>query len=302
MDLKESDKKVELTKKKTHKYKYYKIVKTITNSGGIETDEVFDFENWLIEQKTAIDEKETLNIDNMLYRIHKSEFLEERYYVIKFYKYRLEQEIEKLKEREPVEIIKLNNDEYVGEPTMFLYDVIDHRCMVKLNRYSLSEKDYIRIFESYVKPNENIKLTSFIDPNFEIKLRKGGFKKIELSMFRLNEIDGKIINKNGSLKQWITGVQKAGGNSLNITIGLGHSRNGFLNRKKTTQIIEDIGILEKFVRMAKARINNNGKIEEVDILTATLKSEIEYIINPRGSVEYNIEKIEMLAEYKKIMK
>lgn len=301
MDMKEKDAKVDLMIKKKHKYKYYKIVKTITNKNGIKEDIVFDFEDWLEKQNKAIDEKETLIIDKLLYRIDTVEFIEERYYIIKFYKFRLEQEITKLKERTPVEVIKLNYDEYVGEPTMFLYDVLLHRCMIKSNRYSLSEKDYINIFKEHIAIDEDIKLKNFVDPDFESKLKNGGFKKIEISMFGLNKFDGKDINKKGSLNSFLKSAKDTGANTLNIKIGLGHTRDVYLNKKKTTQIIEDIGKVIDFISMAKASVNNNGKTEDVDILRAILKSEIEYIINPRDSVRYNIEKIEMLNEYKNVM-
>lgn len=284
---------------KKHSYKYYSIVKRYYDEN--KNDEMYNFEEWLKTKKDSIDKNMILKREHIRYKIEKAEFVEERFYIIKLFKVRLEQEISKIVENNPVETIKLADDEYVGLPTMLLYDTKLNRCMVKSNRLSLTERDYLKILSETLGDEAGVALVPFMDEKFADKLKNGEIEKIELTMFGLNNVDKKKLNKKSSLFKSAKNAVDMGANNLKLELGKGRAKGKFLNKKDALEMLKDMSSMKNNISRAKVVISNGNETEIFEYFNAILKSEIIFKIDPRGSVQYSNEKIEMMNEYKNKM-
>ena len=107
--------------KKEIEYNYYRVKKINIDTN---KDAGFDIREWILFYDEKINSNEVIEENEFMCKIEKNlGFYKYRFYVGQIYRLKPEQKIKKIKEKKDTDVIELQDDEYIGEDMMFLYDL-----------------------------------------------------------------------------------------------------------------------------------------------------------------------------------
>lgn len=282
------------------RYNYYsvKLVDKKTNK-----EELFYINKWIENYEESIKKDIIIPVGDFSCKIEKDFYTEKNkgFLICKIYKLRLNKAIAKIREYEETDFIELDENEYMGEETMFLYDLNENIIMTQMNRYSLSIKNLERLFE--IDPNKEVKFTPLLKDINEYKEIYNNCRKMELTLKNIWDIPEDISeNMEDGIKNYIENARTFKAESASLVLSVGRAKNKFLNNDKIRKIIEGIAMGKKYYSKAKATHYKDGKTEIIDILKLILSDTIEYEIDPRGTINFDEAKLKMIECYERRFK
>lgn len=201
----------------------------------------------------------------------------------------------KIKDGKEAEPIPLGVDEYIGEDMNWLYDREKSICMIQQNRMSIG---IARLSEWVNKmihlDGFYIKFIPILDKFMPSKLQRKHIRSIDFSFINLAP-----DNKDGSLAQIIRNVDRLSGLSGKISISVGHSKNKELNPIEIMDLVEDIRSNPGLISSAKIKLRDDDKprVEIVDLLEESLHDFIEYDIELKKPLDFDVARAGMCSRY-----
>lgn len=208
----------------------------------------------------------------------------------------------KVKEKEEAKVIELEPDEYIGEDVTILYEKCSSIALIQSNRFSLGVSK-IEEFITHLNDDVNIQIT-FLPVREEFnnkRFKRSNFKNIDISFANLNGWEMEV-NKPQALSEIINPMKRLGGYVGHVTIGLGHVKEDSLNKVQTYDIISEIRSNKKFIRSAKVKVRDDDDtdVEIVDLFEDIRHEFIEFLLESRKTLQYEIAIKEMIYRYKKV--
>ena len=296
-------KKVE-TYKRQIKFCYYKVC-ICTKVNGVETKENFDLVEWLapimekeLLHKTVELSDTKVNFDN----IHK---YEDNVYVFRVFKLRDSNIPSAVKDGEGAKPLPLDDDEYIGEDMTVLYDWENSICMVQQNRMSVGIArltEWINKDCGYSEDEDReVTFVPIAAPYTRDKLKKKYIRSVEFSFANMELCEG-----NGSLSSIINCIGKYKGlrAKIEISVGRGNVKDAQLNPNASLELIEDIQNNPGSIGTARAKLksmsdDDKARTELVDIFETSLHDYIEFKIEVRKPLEFELARAEMHDTYRK---
>lgn len=286
-------------KEKRFKCYYYQLVLEDRNAENNEVTKVtsFEFPRWLKMIKQLGEVKKHVELKDCTAYIDDMQYIEERYYFVRFYKLRSENIPYRIKDGEEAKPIKLDKDEYIGEDTNLLYDTETGLCMVQRNIHSLSVS---RLAEWMSKDSEKDKFVVFnplFDKNKLQRLENRQVKRIELSLANLDEVNVDEDRPLGMITRSLGGYAAY---TAKIEISVGRKRNSSLSTN-IDKLISDVYNNQDVVVGGKAYIKEPEKpeYEPVDFFESALSDYLSVKVSGNASANFNDMERVMLNAYKK---
>ena len=261
----------------------------------------FDFESWI---KKAVDEgyeKKEVEFDNIIARLEELEGdRTNNIWKIRILKLRDTNIPSIVKKQEEAKPIELDDDEYIGEDLLMLYDPEIKIVMVQCNRFALG-KGKLEKFLNLVwdVPEQKIVLLH-ISKKLDIhELKKKNFRHLVLRVANIHAIEddkrplGKIINS----------YNEIGGKSGMVVFSLGRgkqSKNG-LSQDQIPILIDDIYNNLDIVTDAVLKIRDDDSPDDFDLVNIFNTVVCEYIsfkLEKRTALEFRYATRLMVEKYK----
>ena len=272
---------------RTVKFDYYTIC--MMERKGDASPSKFDFERWI---KKVVDEgyeKKEVEVDNIIARLEELEGdKKNNVWKIRFLKLRDTNIPSIVKKEEEAKPIELDEDEYIGEDLLMLYDPDIRVAMVQCNRFSLG-KGKLEKFLNAIWNDEERKIVLLpISKKLNMKeLKKKNFRRLELRVANIHAIEdthrplGKIINSYNDI----------GGKAGTIVFSLGRGRQPKegLCQEQIPIMIDDVCDNLDIVTGAVLKVRDDDSPDDFDIINIFNNAVCEYIgfkLEKRTALEF----------------
>lgn len=270
--------------KKNLKFRYFQVL--LVENGEKRT---FPFSLWAQEinkrglLQTCIESVEKIRVDDITYK--------DNIWGTRIEKLRDTDLPGKAKDRQPVQPVDLEEDEYLGEDIFMIYDEDTGIALIQQNRMSLGitklQTFLCKTYREWCKnlTNAQVEISGILDTKELNKDCKGDYKSLQISFANIREesCEGmpleSILNMAASLD----------GLTANIKIGLGHSRGKSLNKERIIEVIKSIRSMGRgVVRGAKLSVKNDfdADIEVIDLFEEIYHEFIVVEYAERGLIGY----------------
>lgn len=275
--------------KRTIQFRYFRVFckeKDDDNNWG--DYKTFDLVKWIAKIDEEQSLKKSIRFGNTLARVECfSHSKEDDVWGMHLMKLRDTNIPTKVKENEASEPVELEDDEYLGEDIILLYEKGSSILMMQVNRFSLGISK-LEEFINYTNDDETVDI--FIKPIFETdmlsKLKKRNYKNIEVSFANLDKWHDD--SKYKSLSSIIKPIKEIGGFAGHVKIGLGYSRNSALNSNESQKIVKNILENKKFIRSAKVKVSDDDGtgMEIIDLFEEIYHDYIEFTLQSKKALRY----------------
>lgn len=284
---------------RTIKFLYYTVCISKLEECG-RTDPVhFDFESWIYKADELSIEKKTVEFDGIKIRLEK--FVGDKnsgIWKLRFMKLRDTNIPSLVKEVEEAKPLELEDDEYIGEDLLMIYDSDNQVAMLQCNRFALGkgklEKYLTRIWDV---ENENIILCPISKPVDARKLKKKNYRRLMLRFENIHSIEdnhrpfGKIVNS----------YNEMGGITGEVIISLGRSKKGEsgLSQEQVPEMMNDIYENQDMISAAvlKVKDDDSTEVEVVNLFDNSLNSYVDFKLEKRTALDFDYATRLMVQEY-----
>ncbi|MCI8520597.1 MAG: hypothetical protein HFE51_10500 [Clostridia bacterium] len=267
-------------------------------------DSMFDLYRWIdvfdtdfsgIEDKTFMYAGERARLDD----IYKTE----NYWVLDFLRLRDSNLPKRAYENKQTEDMQLDDDEYMGEEAIAIYDPETNVLALQRNRNSLSvtgiEKYLNDVWQHrdnnviYLRP-----ILSEIDLDAILKKTDKDYRKIR---FKIADTDNlqEADYDNSPLGQILKGVGKYQGAFVDVTISMGHFRDKSLNDVAVNNTLNEL-VNNASTKKAEISIKEDADapVEIIDLLSDKLSDYVQIEYELKKSIPSNILVVNLLKQYK----
>ena len=284
---------------RTIKFLYYTVCVSKLEERG-RTDPVrFDFESWIYKADKLSLEKKTIELDG--FKVRLEEFVGDKnsgIWKLRFMKLRDTNIPSLVKEEEEAKPLELEDDEYIGEDLLMIYDRNNQVAMLQCNRFALGkgklEKYLTHIWNI---ENENIILCPISKHVDARGFKKKNYRKLLLRFENIHAIEdthrpfGKIVNS----------YYEMGGITGEVVISLGRSKKGEsgLSQEQVPGMLSDIYENQDMISSAvlKVRDDDSTEVEVVNLFDNSLNSYVDFKLEKRTTLEFDYATKLMIQEY-----
>jgi len=271
---------------RTVKFSYYTVCEVSKKNGGNPVR--FDFERWIDKAvKTGIEKKE-IEVDGLIVRLEELEGEEEnQIWKFRFMKLRDTNIPSIVKKEEDAKPIELEDDEYIGEDLLMIYDPAIHVAMIQCNRFAMSkgklEKYWNKIWDDAEHRIVLIHIGKLINYS---GLKKKNVRRLEMRLSNIHAIEdthrpfSKIVNSYNDIGG------KAG--TISFSLGRGKQSKGGLNPSEMPIMLDDICANMDIVDSAVLKVKDDDDATNIDIVDLFDNCLHEYI-------DFKLEKRTVLA-------
>ncbi len=284
------------------KFCYYKVAKVdIDEDGNSHVIGNFNLVEWLMNMEEETKVKRNTELSDCIVNLEQYvRISNEDIYAIRAYKLRDANVPSKLKEGEAAIPIPLDPDEYIGEDINFLYDRARSVCMLQQNRMSIGVSRLVEwINKLCPMKNKRVAFVPILNRFDANRLGNKSVRSIEFSFANM-EPD----NRNSSLGQIISGLNKYNGITAKITLTVGRYRNAELDKPCIVDLIQDIQTNPGIVNGAKIKLksenvfdDDKARIEIVDLFENLIHDYIQFDIEKRKPLDFSCARIKMYEKY-----
>lgn len=284
---------------RTVKFIYYRMCVSHYEENGYTDPERFDFESWIYKADKMSIEQKTIEFDGIKARLE--EYSGDKkcgIWKFRFMKLRDTNIPSIVKEEEEAKPIELEDDEYIGEDLLMIYDSDNQVAMLQCNRFALGrgklEKYLNRIWD--VK-DENIVLCP-ISQNVDIKkTRKKNYRRLLLRFENLHPIE----NSHRPFSKIVNSYYEMGGITGEVIISLGRGRRGEmgLNKEQMPEMLNDIYDNRDIISDAvlKVKDDDDASVDIVNLFDNTLCSYVDFKLEKRMTLEFEYATDLMIKKY-----
>lgn len=279
--------------KRKIKFEAYRLIayKTVNN---VKKEIGFDFLRWAKKVSELNPENKTFPYYQEKCSMDNPEYANELWY-FNFNRLRDTNIPKKIRIDGESEEVELDDDEYIGESALMIYDPIyapkKNIIILQRNMHSLGVSGIIHYLNKVWGFEDNIKLELL--PIVDLKAREvlnkdTGYKKIEIKLGNI-EKNASIAEGTGLFNNIYDLLREYNGLAAQISIGIGRTKKRYLNHKKVTQVIEAIDENKQYVDKAQISYEaEDGKAEIVDLLDGKVKDFIEVTLEKKKSISTEI--------------
>lgn len=283
---------------RTVKFSYYTVCKVNDEDGNEPVR--FDFESWIDKAINLGVEKKEIEVDGLIARMEECEGdKENRVWKFKFMKLRDTNIPSIVKKSEEAKPIELEDDEYIGEDLLMIYDSDNQVAMIQCNRFAMSkgrlEKFFNKIWDN---PKHRIVLLHISKIVNRAQLKKKNFRRLVVSLANIHAVEdshrpfGKIVNSYNDVGS------KAG--TLTFSLGRGRQRKEGLSSTEIPIMLDDIYQNIDMVEAAVLKVKDDDDVSGVDIVDLFDNSLHEYInfkLEKRTALDFEYATGVMVTKY-----
>ena len=283
---------------RTIKFSYYTVCIVEDIKGG--NPKRFDFEAWI---KKALDkkiEKKEIEFGGVTARLEELEGdKKNQIWKLRFIKLRDTNIPSIVKKKEEAKPIELEDDEYIGEDLLMIYDKCNQVAMLQCNRFAMSKGKLEKYLNKiWGNPEERIVLIHISKKIKESELKRKNFRSLVLRLANIHAIEethrpfSKIVNSYYDL----------GGKAGTITFSLGRGRQGKtgLNQEQVPIMLDDIYANMDIVADAVLKVkddDDNSSIDIVDLFDNSLNEYIDFKLEKRTALDFSYAANRMIEYY-----
>lgn len=206
------------------------------------------------------------------------------------------------KEEEALEL-SLDEDEYVAEPMVCLYDPSNHILMVQKNSHSVSavgiEKYFHKTFaDSKIRLDRRIDSVAFDKVAKAQQVAKVRLRMSEVDALQRFDIFSLLKSKVGKA---IDSMGDIGIPYYDITLSVGHYKSKELNESEKNALLDDILLLNKefkdHIEKADFTVRNEGVSEFISLFGNVIQDEIKVTQERKVPIRYDVVKSKMRQMY-----
>ncbi len=284
--------------KRTVKFSYYTVC--MMEDEQDVSPKRFDFEAWI---KKVVDdnmEKKEIEFDNVIARLEELEVdTESGIWKIRFLKLRDTNIPSIVKKKEEAKPIELDDDEYIGEDLLMLYDSKKSVAMIQCNRFAMSkgklEKCLNKVWDD---PKHKIVLLHIGKMTNVVELKKKNFRYLCVRLANIHAVEeshrplGRIINSYNDI----------GGKSGTLVFSLGRGRQPKtgLNQEQIPIMLDDIYNNRDIVTDAVLKVKDDDDtscVDVVDLFDNSLCDYIDFKLEKRTALEFQYATNLMMRKY-----
>lgn len=213
----------------------------------------------------------------------------------------------KAKDFEEAQTIELDDNEYIGEDLYMIYDAKKGIAMIQQNKNSLGVSRVEEFLQHTYNlfwgtdHNKKISIEPIVGAEGMAKLSKGSIRYIELSLANLNSY---TPAEKTPLSEMINQMKTYQGVAGKVMISIGRGKGETLDRKKAQELAKEAREAseesnKRLVRGAKIKIKEeeDADVEIVDLLEDVCHDFIEFDLNKRERLDYNVVTSRMCTKY-----
>ncbi len=283
---------------RTVKFSYYTVC--IMEDEQDVSPKRFDFEAWI---KKAVDEnieKKEIEFDNVIARLEELEGdANSGIWKIRFLKLRdtnIPSIVKKTEEAKPIE---LDDDEYIGEDLLMIYDSKKSIAMIQCNRFAMSKGK----LEKYVNkvwgdPQHKIVFLHISKITNPAELKKKNFRYLCVRLANIHAVE----ENHRPFSRIVNSYYDIGGKTGTIVFSLGRgkqSKTG-LNQEQIPIMLDDIYDNTDIVTDAVLKVRDDDDTSGMDIVDLFDNSVCEYIdfkLEKRTALEFQYATNLMIKKY-----
>ncbi len=283
---------------RTVKFSYYTVCMVDDEQG---TDpKRFDFEAWIKKAVADKIEKKEIEFDNVTARLEELEGDKaNKIWKIRFIKLRDTNIPSIVKKEEEAKPIELDDDEYIGEDLLMIYDKENQVAMIQCNRFAMSKGKLEKYLNKvWGDKGERIVLLHISKKVADAELKKKNFRSLVVRFANIHAIEethrpfSKIVNSYSDI----------GGKAGTITFSLGRGRQSKtgLNQEQIPIMLDDIYSNLDIVADAVLKVkddDDNSAIDVVDLFDNSMNEYIEFKLEKRTALEFSYATNLMVKKY-----
>lgn len=283
---------------RTVKFSYYTVCE-VNDKEGREPIR-FDFERWIAKARESDVEKKEIEIDGLIARLEEYEGdAEHRIWKLRFMKLRDTNIPSIVKREEDAKPIELEDDEYIGEDLLMIYDPEIQVAMIQCNRFAMSkgklEKYLNRIWGDTDCRIVLIHINKAINYN---QLKKKNFRKLEVRMSNIHAVENTHRPFASIVNSYNTMGSKAG--VMAFSLGRGRQSKEGLSTSEVPIMLDDIYDNMDIVDNAILKVrddDNNSNIDIVDLFDNCLHEYIDFRLEKRTALAFGYATRIMVQKY-----
>lgn len=272
--------------KRKIKFDYYTVCIVNDKEG---TDPVrFDFQSWIDKVRELHMEQQEVETDGIVARLEKVDGDRENHlWRLHFMKLR-DTNIPSIVKRDSEAMpLQLNDDEYIGEDLLMVYDTSNNVAMLQRNRYALTKGRLEKILNKVWNCEEERIVLIHIGKNVKKEeIARKSWRYLEISLANIHKVEdntrplGKIINSYYEMGS------KAG--IIRFTLGRGSQKHPGLSQNQIPVMLDDIYENLDMVSAAKIHIRDDdaSPVDVVDLMNTILYEYIDLDFEKRTALEF----------------
>lgn len=283
---------------RTVKFSYYTVCMVNEESG--EDPVRFDFESWIDKAIKDGYEKKEIEFDNTMARLEELEGdSKHRIWKMRFLKLRDTNIPSIVKQEEDAKPIELEDDEYIGEDLLFIYDPENQVAMVQCNRFAMSkgkiEKYLNKIWGEHGKRIVLLHISKNINSK---ELKKKNYRNLVVRFANIHAIE----ETHRPFSNIVNSYNEIGGKAGTVTfsLGRGNQKNSRLNQEQVPILLDDIFSNRDIVTDAVLKIKDDDGSSDIDVVDLFDNSVCEYIdfkLEKRTALEFQYATSLMIEKY-----
>lgn len=283
---------------RTIKFGYYTVCVVNEEQGN---DPIrFDFESWISKAVNKGIEKKEIEFDNVIARLEELEGdNENKIWKLRFMKLRDTNIPSIVKKEEEAKPIALDDDEYIGEDMLMIYDSENQVAMIQSNRFAMSKgklEKYIN--KVWDEPKQRIVLLHISKLVNSFELAKKNYRNLVLRLANIHPIE----DTHRPFSKIVNSYYDVGGKAGTVTFSLGRGRQSKtgLNREAIPIMLDDIYSNMDIVSDAVLKVkddDDNSSVDIVDLFDNTLCEYVEFKLEKRAALEFQYASRLMIERY-----
>ena len=283
---------------RTVKFSYYTVC-IVNEEQGLDPVR-FDFESWIRKAVDEKIEKTEIEFDGLTARLEELEGdTENKIWKLRFIKLRDTNIPSIVKKQEEAKPIELEDDEYIGEDLLMIYDSFNQVAMIQCNRFAMSKGKLEKcINKIWNKQEERIVLIHISKRIKESELRKKNFRSLVVRFANIHAIE----DNHRPFSKIVNSYYDIGGKAGTITFSLGRGRQGKcgLNQVQVPIMLDDIYANMDIVTDAVLKVrddDDNSSVDIVDLFDNSLNEYIDFKLEKREALEFSYAANLMVKKY-----
>lgn len=283
---------------RTVKFSYYTV--NMMDNEQDASPKRFDFEAWIKKAVENNIEKKEIEFDNVIARLEELEGDERtEIWKIRFLKLRDTNIPSIVKKSEEAKPIELEDDEYIGEDLLLIYDSEKSVAMVQCNRFAMSkgrlEKYLNKVWDD---PEHRIVLLHICKTTNSEELKKKNFRYLCVRLANIHAVE----ENHRPLSKIINSYNEIGGRTGTLVFSLGRGRQPKmgLNQEQVPIMLDDIYDNMDIVTDAVLKVRDDDDTSSVDVIDLFDNSVCEYIdfqLEKRTALEFQYATNLMIGKY-----
>lgn len=284
---------------RTVKFIYYTVCVSHYSDKGYSDPERFDFESWIYKASELTMEQKTLEFDGIKARLEDySGNKKTGIWQFRFMKLRDTNIPSIVKEEEEAKPIELEDDEYIGEDLLMIYDRTNQIAMIQCNRFALGkgklEKYLNRVWDSKEERIVLCPISKAIDVR---KYKKKNYRRLLVRFENLHPIE----ESHRPFSKIVNSYYDMGGITGEVILSLGRGEKGRfgLNREQVPTMLEDIYDNQDIISGAvlKVKDDDDCSVDVVNLFDNSFCSYVNFKLEKRTVLEFDYAANLMTEEY-----